>query len=64
MQEHAACRPYALHGTQVAGVALHQRGRQQALGQQGLRAIDIGHHGVQQAGTLLDAGFYARPFVA
>ena len=30
VQKLATCRLYALHGPQIAGVALHQRGRQQA----------------------------------
>ena len=49
------------HGAQVARVAMHQRGRQQALGQVGLRAVHISHHGFQQAHALLHTGFDVLP---
>jgi len=52
---------HAVHGAQVAGVALHQGGGQQGLVKQGAWAVDVGHDGVQQAGALQHAGFDLRP---
>ena len=54
-------RANTLHGTQVTGVALHQRSRQQGLFQQFLRAVQVGHHGVEQARALQHAGFDLCP---
>ena len=54
-------RRHAMHGPQIAGVALHQRAGQQPLGQQLLRAIDVGHDAFEQLGALQHAGFDAAP---
>ena len=51
----------ALHGVQVAGVALHQRGRQHAAAQQVLGAVDIGHRVLEQAHALLHAALNLAP---
>ena len=61
VQMHAAHRLNAVHGAQVAGVALHQGAGQQAAAQQLLRAIDVGHHAVEQAGALQHAALDVRP---
>ena len=60
-QVRSAHRLHAVHGAQVAGVALHQRAGQQAAAQQLLRAIDVGHHAVEQAGALQHAALDVRP---
>ena len=54
---------HAVHGAQVARMALHQRRRQQALGQQALRAVDVGHHAVEHAHPLQHAGLDLAPAV-
>ena len=50
-----------MHLTQVAWVALDQRGRQQATGQQLLRAVHIGQHLLKQPHALQHAGFDLPP---
>lgn len=62
MQEGAAGRLHTLAGPQEVVVAKHQLGRQQAIGQQLLRAIEVGQHAVQQSGTLRHAGGDLLPF--
>ena len=59
----AAHRRHAVHGAQVVGVALHQRGGQQAVLQQPAQAVDVGHHGFEHAHALQHAGFDVRPVV-
>ena len=44
-------------------MALHQRGRDQALAEQALRAVHVGHDGVEHAHALGDADLDLRPFV-
>ena len=44
-------------------VGVDQHRRQQLVLQQRLRAVDVGQHGVEQAGALDDAAFDLRPFV-
>ena len=61
VQMGAAHRFHAVHGAQVAGVALHQGRGQQALLKQLLRPIDIGHDALQQAHALADAGLNLLP---
>ena len=60
-QPGVARRPNAMHGAQVAGMAAHQGGRQQAFGQQLLRAVDVGQHAVEHARALDHAGLDLRP---
>ena len=50
-----------VHGAQVTRVAMHQCGRQQALRQQLLRAIHIGHDVFEHPHTLLHTGFDLFP---
>ena len=50
-----------VHGAQVAGVAMHQSTWQQAVRQQGLWAVDIGHDTVQQPGALRHPNFDFGP---
>ena len=52
---------HAMHGAQVARVALHQRAGQQAFAQQLLRAIHVGHHAVEQACALQHAALDVCP---
>jgi len=59
----AARRRKALHRAQIAGVAVHQRGRQQPALQQRLLAVAIGHDGVEQLRALRHAALDHRPFV-
>ena len=54
-------RQHAVRCTQVARVALHQRRRHQALGQQALRSIGVSHQAVEHTGALFDAGFDLLP---
>jgi len=61
MQVDTAHRLDPMHGPQVARVAVHQGGRQQAFGQESLWAIDIGHDRIQQSHALLDAAFDMGP---
>ncbi len=56
-----ARRREAAHRAQVAGVAEHQRGRQQPARQQRLRAVDIGHDGVEQPRALHHAALDTGP---
>ncbi len=56
-----ARRLSADHRPQPARVAQQQRGWQQALVQQRLRAVQVGQHLLQQFGALRHAGFYGRP---
>ncbi|MNT55289.1 hypothetical protein D3C72_1925150 [compost metagenome] len=42
-------------------MAAHQRRRQQAFGQQLLRAVGVGHHAVEHAHALLHAGLDLGP---
>ncbi len=44
-------------------MAEHQLGGQQAVGEQLLRAVDVGEHRVEQARALDDAGGDALPFL-
>ena len=46
---------HALHGVQIAGVALHQRGGQHAGFEQALRAVGVGHDVFEQAHALQHA---------
>jgi hypothetical protein len=57
----AARRRKAAHGPQIARVPKHQRGRQLAALQQGLRTVDVGHHRVEQLRPLHHAGFDLGP---
>ena len=52
MQMHAAHRLDAVHGAQIARVALHQRRWQKPLRQKSLRSVHIGHHRFQQPHAL------------
>jgi hypothetical protein len=61
VQVRAAHRRHAVHGPQVAGVALHQRAGQQPASQQLLGAVHVGHDAVQQAHALQHAGFDLAP---
>ena len=61
VQPGVAQRFHAVHGTQVARVAQHQGGGQHGTLQKGLRAVDVGQHGVEQAGALQHPGFYLGP---
>ena len=63
VQMGAANRRDPMHGAQVAWMPLHQRRREQALRQQLLRPIDIGHDPLQQAHALQHAGFDLVPAV-
>ena len=51
----AAHGGHALHGVQIAGVALHQRGGQHTGLEQALRAIGVGHDVFEQAHALQHA---------
>ena len=53
----------AMHRPQVAGVPLHQGRRQQALSQQLLRSINVGHQALQQPHALQHTGFDLLPAV-
>ncbi|MNO62628.1 hypothetical protein D3C76_533080 [compost metagenome] len=44
-------------------MAKYQLGRQQPFGDQALRAIEIGQHGIEQARTLGDAGGQLLPLI-
>ena len=44
-------------------VGVHQHRRHQLLGQQRLRAVEVGQHGVEQRGALDQPRFDHRPFV-
>ena len=57
----AAHRRHAVHGAQVVGVALHQRGRDQAVLEQPALAVQIAHGGFEQARALQHAGLDERP---
>ncbi len=61
VQPCAADRLGAMHGTQIAGMALHQGRRYQPGAQQFLRPIDVGHHPLEQAHALQYAGFNLAP---
>ena len=52
MQMHAAQRLDAAAGPQIAMLPENQRRRQQPLGQQRLRTVDVGQNGVEQRGAL------------
>jgi hypothetical protein len=52
---------HAVQGAQVAGVAAHQRRRNEAFGQQLLRAVHVGHHAVEHAHALQHAGLDLAP---
>ena len=52
---------HAVHAAQIAGVGMDQRAGQQAFGQQFLRAVNVGHHPVEQAGALADADLDLAP---
>ena len=62
VQPGVARRRHTLHGAQVAGMALGQRRGQQGAAQQLLRAIEVGHHAVEQARALQHAGLDLCPF--
>ena len=61
VQPGVAGRLHAVHGAQVARMSAHQRRRQQAFGQQLLRAVHVGHHAVEHAHALQDACLDLRP---
>ena len=63
VQERALRRLHALARPQVVVVPEDQLGGQQPLGNQRLRAIDIGQHGVEQACPLGDTRRDLAPFV-
>ncbi len=44
-------------------MAEYQLGRQQAFGDQALRAVQVGQHGIEQTGALGDAGRQLFPFI-
>lgn len=60
-QPGVARRAHAMHRAQVAGVALHQGGRQQAFCQQLLRPVDVGQDAVEEAHALQRAGLDRGP---
>ena len=61
VQKDAAGGLHPLHGAQITRMSLHQRGGQQAPGQQGLRPVHISHHVVEQAGPLAHTGVNLLP---
>jgi hypothetical protein len=53
----------AVQGPQVAGVALHQRRRQQVAREQLLGSVHVGHDAIEQLRSLQHAGFDLAPAV-
>ena len=63
MQPAVARRAHAVHRPQVLRMRQHQRGRQQAVMQQVLRAVEIGQRRVEQPRALAHAGLDVAPLV-
>ena len=62
-ERHAAGQLGAACSALKSAVAQHQRGGNAAVGQQGLRPVNIGQQRVHQAGALRDTGFDLRPLM-
>ena len=63
VQPDIARRLDAVAGPQVAVLAIDQRRRQQTLGEQGLRPVEVGQHGVEHGGALGDRHRHLGPLL-
>ena len=62
-EKHAARRAHTAARAEKTGVRVDERGRQQAVAQEALRAVDVGQHHVQELRALDEAGLELRPLL-